>query len=50
MSHTNAYGIIRGLQFSSFVFQYYNLVLDILVLASQHQPRTQIRHRFFFEF
>ena len=30
-----AYGMIRGLQFSAFVFQYYGLVLDILVLGLQ---------------
>lgn len=33
MSHTNSYGLIRGLQFSSFIFQYYALILDILVLG-----------------
>lgn len=35
MAHNNAYGLIRGLQFSAFVFQYYGLVLDILVLGLQ---------------
>jgi hypothetical protein len=35
MSHVNAYGLIRGLQFSSFVFQYYGLVLDLLILGLQ---------------
>jgi pre-mRNA-processing factor 8 len=35
MSHTNSYGLIRGLQFGSFVFQYYALVLDLLVLGLQ---------------
>jgi pre-mRNA-processing factor 8 len=35
MAHTNAYGMIRGLQFSAFVFQYYGLVLNILVLGLQ---------------
>ena len=35
MNHTNAYGIIRGLQFSSFIVQYYGLVLDLLVLGLQ---------------
>lgn len=35
MAHTNAYGLIRGLQFSAFVFQYYGLVLDILILGLQ---------------
>lgn len=35
MSHVNAYGMIRGLQFSSFIFQYYGLVLDILILGLQ---------------
>ncbi|CAH8486714.1 unnamed protein product [Schistosoma rodhaini] len=33
MNHTNSYGIIRGLQFSSFITQYYGLVLDLLVLG-----------------
>ncbi len=33
MNHTNSYGIIRGLQFSSFVVQYYGLVMDLLVLG-----------------
>ena len=33
MSHTNSYGLIRGLQFASFVSQYYGLVLDLLVLG-----------------
>lgn len=33
MSHTNSYGLIRGLQFASFVTQYYGLVLDLLVLG-----------------
>ena len=35
MSHTNHYGFIRGLQFASFIFQYYGLVLDLLVLGLQ---------------
>jgi len=33
MSHTNSYGLISGLQFASFVVQYYGLVLDLLVLG-----------------
>lgn len=33
MMHTNSYGFIRGLQFASFVVQYYGLVLDLLVLG-----------------
>eukprot|EP00177_Eucheuma_denticulatum_P001723 GFKZ01003086.1.p1 GENE.GFKZ01003086.1~~GFKZ01003086.1.p1 ORF type:complete len:2461 (-),score=311.25 GFKZ01003086.1:326-7555(-) len=33
MSHTNSYGVIRGLQFSSFVVQYHGLLQDILVLG-----------------
>lgn len=33
MSHVNAYGLIRGLQFSSFVAQYYGLILDLLLLG-----------------
>ena len=35
MNHTNNYGMIRGLQFSAFVFQYYGLVLDLLLLGLQ---------------
>ncbi|KAF8596751.1 pre-mRNA-processing-splicing factor [Ceratobasidium sp. AG-I] len=35
MAHTNAFGLIRGLQFSAFVFQYYGLVLDLLILGLQ---------------
>lgn len=33
MSHINSYGIIRGLQFASFVVQYYGMILDLLVLG-----------------
>ena len=33
MMHTNSYGLVRGLQFASFVFQYYGLVLDLLILG-----------------
>lgn len=33
MNHTNSYGLIHGLQFSSFVFQFYALILDLLVLG-----------------
>ena len=32
MIHTNAYGLIWGLQFASFIVQYYGLVLDLFVL------------------
>ncbi|KAK5449348.1 pre-mRNA-splicing factor 8 [Exophiala xenobiotica] len=35
MNHTNSYGLIRGLQFSGFVFQYYGLVIDLLLLGLQ---------------
>jgi pre-mRNA-processing factor 8 len=33
MNHTNSYGLIRGLQFASFIVQYYGLVLDLLMLG-----------------
>ncbi|CAB4304759.1 unnamed protein product [Prunus armeniaca] len=33
MNHTNSYGLIRGLQFASFVVQYYGLVVDLLLLG-----------------
>lgn len=35
MNHTNSYGIVRGLQFASFIVQYYGLVLDLLLLGLQ---------------
>ncbi|KAI5367152.1 putative ribonuclease H-like superfamily, PRO8NT domain, PROCN domain, PROCT domain, MPN [Septoria linicola] len=35
MNHTNSYGMIRGLQFSAFVFQYYGLIIDLLLLGLQ---------------
>ena len=33
MNHTSSYGLIRGLQFAAFIFQYYGLILDLLVLG-----------------
>ncbi|ELP90364.1 pre-mRNA-processing-splicing factor, putative [Entamoeba invadens IP1] len=33
MMHVNSYGLLHGLAFSSFVIQYYGLVLDILLLG-----------------
>ncbi|KAH8583838.1 JAB PAD domain [Cryptosporidium sp. chipmunk genotype I] len=33
MNYLNSYGIIRGLQFSSFVCQYYLLIIDLLLLG-----------------
>ena len=33
MMHTNSYGLIRGLCFASFAYQYYGLVLDLLLLG-----------------
>lgn len=33
MNHVNAYGMIRGLQFASFIFQYYGLIMDLLILG-----------------
>ncbi|SCW03879.1 LAFE_0H01046g1_1 [Lachancea fermentati] len=33
MSHVNKYGLIKGLQFSSFIFQFYGLVIDLLILG-----------------
>ncbi len=47
MQHTNSYGIVRGLQFASFLVQYYGLVLDLLVLglkrASEMAGPPQVR-------
>lgn len=33
MNHVNQYGMIRGLQFASFIYQYYGLVADLLILG-----------------
>ncbi|KAJ2716652.1 pre-mRNA-splicing factor 8 [Coemansia spiralis] len=33
MSHVNAYGMLRGLQFAPFMFQYYAMIIDLLVLG-----------------
>ena len=33
MSHTNSYGFIRGLQFGSFVFGFYALAIDIMLMG-----------------
>lgn len=33
MSHLNSVGLIRGLQFSSFVYQFYCLAIDLLILG-----------------
>jgi len=33
MNHTNFYGLLRGLQFASFIVQYYGLILDLLLLG-----------------
>ncbi|AAS50980.2 ABR207Wp [Eremothecium gossypii ATCC 10895] len=35
MSHVNKYGLIRGLQFASFVYQYYGLMMDLLILGPE---------------
>lgn len=54
MAHVNAFGLIRGLQFSAFVFQYYGLVLDLLILGLQRasemagspqMPNNFLQHR-----
>ena len=36
MAHTNSYGIIRGLQFATFLTQYYGLILDLLMLGLRY--------------
>lgn len=33
MQHVNNYGVVRGLQFASFIAQYYGLILDLLLLG-----------------
>ena len=47
MSHTNSYGLVRGLQFASFIVQYYGLVVDLLLLgltrASEIAGPPQVR-------
>lgn len=33
MSHVNQYGLLKGLQFASFIFQYYALATDLMILG-----------------
>src|SRR3954467_2822722 len=33
MQHTNSYGLIRGLQSSTFIVQYYGLILDLMLMG-----------------
>lgn len=33
MSHINTFGVIRGLQFASFIGQFYGLVVDLIILG-----------------
>ncbi|OVF08136.1 putative U4/U6-U5 snRNP complex subunit [Clavispora lusitaniae] len=33
MNHVNQFGLIRGLQFGSFIYQYYCLAIDLLILG-----------------
>lgn len=33
MEHVNHYGLLPGLQFAGFIFQYYGLILDLLLLG-----------------
>lgn len=33
MNHTNFYGVIMGLQFTSFIYQFYGLIIDLLILG-----------------
>ncbi|ORX74619.1 Prp-8-prov protein [Linderina pennispora] len=35
MNHVNSYGLIRGLQFAPFMFQFYGMILDLLILGLQ---------------
>ncbi|KAJ2642491.1 Pre-mRNA-processing-splicing factor 8, partial [Coemansia sp. RSA 1287] len=35
MNHVNTYGLIRGLQFAPFIFQYYGMIIDLLILGLQ---------------
>lgn len=38
MSHTNSYGLLRGLQFATFITQFYGLVIDLLLLGRSLFP------------
>ncbi|KAJ1818209.1 Pre-mRNA-processing-splicing factor 8, partial [Coemansia sp. RSA 2598] len=33
MNHVNLYGLVRGLQFAPFIFQYYGMIIDLLLLG-----------------
>lgn len=54
MQHVNNYGVIRGLQFASFIAQYYGLILDLLLLGLTRgselagppkNPQAHLQHR-----
>ena len=46
MSHTNCYGMLRGLQFSSFIVQYYGLMMDLLLLGIDRANQLAGPHSF----
>jgi len=33
MNHTNVHGVLHGIQFTSFIMQFYGMVLDLLILG-----------------
>ena len=33
MNHTNFFGVLMGLQFTSFIFQFYGLIIDLLIIG-----------------
>lgn len=33
MTHVNSYGLIRGIEFATFIYQFYALILDLLLLG-----------------
>ncbi|BFZ55441.1 pre-mRNA-splicing factor 8 [Savitreella phatthalungensis] len=54
MNHVNSYGMLRGLQFGSFIGQFYGMVLDLLMLGLQratemagpvHQPNDFLQFK-----
>lgn len=54
MNHVNQFGLIKGLHFSSFIFQYYCLAIDLLILGLDratelagpvHQPNSFLQFK-----
>mmetsp|Transcript_19339 Transcript_19339/g.27230 ORF Transcript_19339/g.27230 Transcript_19339/m.27230 type:complete len:2264 (-) Transcript_19339:163-6954(-) len=46
MTHLNIYGLIRGLQFSSFIVQIFNLIMDLILLGTKKASEFNNKYRY----